>query len=196
MESEMDLLNLKVQSSTPSTKPSKPQKDIHYALVKVREMMGYLRKGEANDPVRYPLALAEILSDFPRPVIDKITSTHGLASKLDFMPTLRELKEECEEEARLYEASRKPKFTYRAPEHRPPSFAPNTFIPEGSPHYQTMVAMSEHPSAKHLKLSRFEDRHDKDGVITHGIMVPYGWWEEVNSAATSKKAEKEEDFPF
>lgn len=179
MEGEMDLLKAKVQSSKHSTEPSRRQDEVQYALSKVREMMGYFRKGEANDPVRYPLALAEILSGFPRQVIDKVTSPYGIAAKSDFMPSIKELKEACEDELKHFDLLNRPKVPFRTIKYdRKPQVTPNLWVPCDNKRYEEMCARAKHPSAVAGKMSRFEERPNSDGVLKAGIWIPLGWWED------------------
>lgn len=181
MDGEMDLLKemveAKAQSSTRSTGQSKREEQIDYALSKVREMMGYFRKGEANDPVRYPLALAEILSGFPRQVIDKVTSPHGIAAKSDFMPSIKELREECEIETRHFDliSRPKPEFKRYIPKKLDLSEIPNLFVPTNAPRYEQMLA--KHKETKGLH-SYTERRACYDGIHRDGVWVPLGWWED------------------
>lgn len=87
-------------SLTLSTQRETDLEHIEYATAKTREMLGYYRKGEANDPARYGLAIAKTLSGYSKEVINEITSpTTGLPSRTDFMPTLKEVRAACELEA-------------------------------------------------------------------------------------------------
>jgi hypothetical protein len=60
-------------------------------------MFGCFRKGEANDPELYVAAVAAVLGEYPRKVIDYVTDPRtGLPRKVDFHPTIAEISRACE----------------------------------------------------------------------------------------------------
>lgn len=91
--------NLKMESSQPSMTPESELDHLDYATERARVMLGCYRKGEANDPQMYSSAVAAMLANYPREVIDQVTHPlMGLPSRTDFMPTLKELKSALEQE--------------------------------------------------------------------------------------------------
>jgi hypothetical protein len=72
-----------------------------YANDRALRMFGYFRKAEANDPKAFAAAIVLRLAQYPKEVIDEITDPlTGLASKFDYPPSVRQLREACEEEMR------------------------------------------------------------------------------------------------
>jgi len=78
---------------------SKPEAAISlYAAERARLMFGCYRKGDANDPDVYVAALTLVLSGYPEHVIRAMTNPDsGLPSKYTFLPSVAEVKKECEE---------------------------------------------------------------------------------------------------
>lgn len=91
---------LRAPSSTPSMTSEDDLQHLDYATERARIMLGCYRKGEANDPQMYATAVSALLAQYSRYVIEQVTHPLlGLPSKTDFMPTLKELKAACEQEA-------------------------------------------------------------------------------------------------
>lgn len=60
-------------------------------------MFGCYRKQEANDPEIYVAAVTAVLSEYPQPVIETVTDPRsGLPSRLKWLPSVAEVREECE----------------------------------------------------------------------------------------------------
>ena len=67
-------------------------------MERTRLLFGQFRKGEANDPAVFVASVAAVLSHYPKDVI--VAATHpeiGLASRGDWLPTVREVRAICEE---------------------------------------------------------------------------------------------------
>lgn len=85
------------------------------ALKRARLLFGCYRKSDAADPETYVMAVSAMLAQFDRETVFSVTDPiHGLPSKTDFVPTIREIKVECERvrggreaRARLIEIERK-----------------------------------------------------------------------------------------
>ncbi len=61
-------------------------------------MFGCYRKGDANDPDAYVGAVAAVLSEYPAETIKFVTDPRtGIPSRVDWMPTVGEIKRACEE---------------------------------------------------------------------------------------------------
>src|SRR5512143_601524 len=177
--SEMELLEYEVQSTKPSTEQSKRQEDINYAAKKVRELMGLVRLSESQDPTRYPLGLAEVLSHYPRPVIDKVCSVSGIPSESEWMPSIKQMKDACEYQLKHYDLLNRPKIPFRPVKYdRKPQVTPNLWVPCDNKRYEEMCGRAKHPSAVAGKMSRLEERPNSDGVLKAGIWIPLGWWED------------------
>lgn len=63
-------------------------------------MFGCYRKGDANDPEVYTMAVAATLAEYTAEVIDYVCDPRtGLPAKLKWLPTVAEVREECERHA-------------------------------------------------------------------------------------------------
>ncbi len=160
--------HLPIPCLTPSTEQ---RKNSEYAIKKTREMLGYFRKGEANDPIRYPLAIAEVLSCYPTTVIDAVTSVHGIASASDWMPSVHEVRQACE--------ARRPRDPQPGDHFH---IKPMRFVPPGPP--QPTIFTAEHyPRYDQLKArhdrgegpARLENHECADKTVRYGIMTPLHW---------------------
>jgi hypothetical protein len=61
-------------------------------------LFGCYRRGEANDPETYTMAIAATLADYPREVVEHVTDPRtGLPAKLKFLPAVAEVREACED---------------------------------------------------------------------------------------------------
>lgn len=157
--------------SKPSTTESQRSAMLEHAMIKAREMMGYFRKGEANDPVRYALATAEVLSRFPRSVIDAVTSPHGIASQSDWMPSLKEVREACESAMPRQERDiDRHQLSPRVIEPPQPE-QPTVFTAEGYPRYDQLVQRFRNNEGPAF----LEEHQCQDGHVRYGIMTPLHW---------------------
>jgi hypothetical protein len=63
-------------------------------------MMGSFRRGEAGDPEIYSAAVAKVLSVYEPDVVDYVTDpVTGLASRNEFLPTIKEIRAACDARA-------------------------------------------------------------------------------------------------
>lgn len=70
-----------------------------YALTRARLLFGCYRKNEANDPEIFTAAVAGVLADYPREVIEYVTDPRtGIARKSKWMPSVAEIADACEHE--------------------------------------------------------------------------------------------------
>jgi hypothetical protein len=70
-----------------------------YALTRAKLLFGCYRKNEANDPEIFTAAVAGVLADYPREVIEYVTDPRtGLARKSKWMPSVAEIADACEYE--------------------------------------------------------------------------------------------------
>lgn len=68
-----------------------------FASLRAGMMFGCYRKQDANDPEIYVAAVTAILSEYPDSVIETVTDPRtGLPSKIKWLPTVAEVKTECE----------------------------------------------------------------------------------------------------
>ena len=73
------------------------QEQTNYAAERALLMFGCYRKGDANDPETYTMAITAILRKFPIDVIKRVTDpADGIPSKFKWMPNPAEVREECE----------------------------------------------------------------------------------------------------
>jgi hypothetical protein len=76
-------------------------------------LLGCYRSGEANDPEVYTTAMIATLSDFPEHIIRAVCDPrHGLPARSKWLPTVSEVRSECDylNEAELAELQRKRDF--------------------------------------------------------------------------------------
>ncbi len=60
-------------------------------------LLGCYRKGEVDNPQVYTAAVVEVLSAYPTEVMIQVADpVNGLPGKLKFLPTISEIKAECE----------------------------------------------------------------------------------------------------
>ncbi len=81
----------------------------------VKMLLGCFRSGDANDPEVYTSAVVAVLSDYPLSVINEVIDPrNGLPSKVNFLPTIAEIKEECSTRYhRLVKETDSPKAAFR-----------------------------------------------------------------------------------
>jgi hypothetical protein len=61
-------------------------------------MFGCYRKGEANDPETYTMAIAATLAEYPSEVMQHVTDPRtGLPAKCKWLPSVAEVREACED---------------------------------------------------------------------------------------------------
>jgi hypothetical protein len=101
-------------SSTPSEGSTTTERDPavlkKYAAERSRLLFGCYRKGDANDPDTYVAAITAVLSRYPHDVIRDVTHpAKGLPIRCDFLPTVKEVYDACEERVspRREDAARK-----------------------------------------------------------------------------------------
>ena len=68
-----------------------------YAAERAALLFGCYRTGEANDPGTFVAAITAILARYPEEVITAVTHPANLPSKKDWLPTVREVVEACDE---------------------------------------------------------------------------------------------------
>jgi len=66
------------------------------ALKATAILLGCYRTGEANDPEVYISTVAAVLMRYPEAVVREATGIDGLPSKLKWLPTVSEVREECD----------------------------------------------------------------------------------------------------
>lgn len=92
--------------------------DPEFLTSRARMLFGCYRRGEANDPEIYCAAIAAILGEYSREIIDYATDPRtGLPSKGDFLPTVAEVRSFCE--ARAAHIERMQKYSQRKTVPRP-----------------------------------------------------------------------------
>lgn len=71
-----------------------------YATQRARLLLGCYRTGDANDPDTYVAAIAAVLSRYSEDVITTVTHpATGLPSLKTWLPSVKEVRDACEEEA-------------------------------------------------------------------------------------------------
>jgi hypothetical protein len=60
-------------------------------------LLGCYRRGDAEDPETYATAVAAVLSTYPPDIVKRVTDPRiGVPGKSKFLPTVSEVREECE----------------------------------------------------------------------------------------------------
>jgi hypothetical protein len=68
-----------------------------FATERARLLLGQFRRGEANDPETFITSVAAVFSRYPEATVISVTDPRtGLATKKDWLPTIREIVDECE----------------------------------------------------------------------------------------------------
>lgn len=68
-------------------------------------LFGCYRKGDANDPEIYTMAIAATLAEYQKEVIEYVTDPRtGLPARLKWLPTVAEVREACEDHGKFLKA--------------------------------------------------------------------------------------------
>jgi hypothetical protein len=79
------------------THPSKPTNPL-MAIQRAKLMAGCYRKSDAADPETYLLALSAVLAEYPPDIVHRVTDPRtGLPTKQDWLPTVKEVRDACNE---------------------------------------------------------------------------------------------------
>ncbi len=71
-----------------------------YAASRAKLLLGCYRTGDANDPETYVAAITAVLARYSEEIITRVTHpVTGLPSKKDWLPTVKEVHDACEEAA-------------------------------------------------------------------------------------------------
>jgi hypothetical protein len=75
-----------------------PATDPIIAVERAKLMFGCYRKGDAADPETYAAAIAAVLANYPLETVLRVTNpVHGLPSRSNWLPTVKEVREACDE---------------------------------------------------------------------------------------------------
>jgi hypothetical protein len=87
---------------------ARDSQDLSYATNRARLLLGCYRTGDANDPETYVAAISAVLARFPEATITAVTHpVSGLPSRLNWLPTIKEVRAACEAEVYLLEQIRR-----------------------------------------------------------------------------------------
>jgi hypothetical protein len=76
------------------------QAQTSYAASRAKLLLGCYRTGDANDPETYVAAITAVLARYSEGIITSVTHpVTGLPSKKDWLPTVKEVHDACEEAA-------------------------------------------------------------------------------------------------
>lgn len=68
------------------------------AVERAKLLAGCYRKDDAADPETYAGAVAAVLSEYPPDIVQRVTDPRsGLPSRLNWLPTVKEVRDACEE---------------------------------------------------------------------------------------------------
>lgn len=104
-------------------------------------MFGCYRKGDANDADTYVAAVSAVLAGYSLDVIRLVTDPRsGLPRRHSFMPTVKEVADECEVEQQRADSVKRFSGLKRVPRlPGPPQHRANVFVPATAPQYPAMV---------------------------------------------------------
>jgi hypothetical protein len=72
--------------------------DVETALQRAQILLGCYRKDDAADPETYAGAVAAVLAEYPPDIVQRVTDPRsGLPSKLQWLPSVKEVRDACEE---------------------------------------------------------------------------------------------------
>ncbi len=72
-------------------------KRVPYAAERARLLFGCYRKGDANDPETYTMAVTAILAEYEEAIIQRVTDPRtGIARTSKWMPNVAEVSEACD----------------------------------------------------------------------------------------------------
>jgi hypothetical protein len=116
-----------------------------YATERARLMFGCYRKGDANDADTYVAAVSAVLTGYSPSVIHRVTDPRsGLPRRYSFMPTVKEVVDECEAEEKRLDAIKRLGARHPMPRLAGPQFhRANVFVPITAPQYNDMVEKSK-----------------------------------------------------
>jgi hypothetical protein len=85
------------------------RQDQAYCADRARLMFACYRREDAASPEDYAAAITMILSEYPRVIVEYVTDPRtGIQSRLDFPPTVKQMRDCCEAEAKRIELMSKP----------------------------------------------------------------------------------------
>ena len=124
--------------------------DLAFCLERTKVLLSCYRRDESHDPELYSAAIAAILSDYPKAVVQKVTDPRtGIAGKIKFLPSAAEVMEACNDAAqtmaRLADTS-----------HRKVLPRQETPIKPGQVNYAQFLANCEKDGKKPRPIGRFE----------------------------------------
>jgi hypothetical protein len=139
------------------------------AVKQTEKMMGCYRKGEAEDPEAYVAAVATVLASYPEDVVRRVTHPlHGLPGKIQWLPSVKEIRDACEAEMRpFYNALTR---QHQVGEERRLLAAPNKPTPEqrlrGAEYGEAVVReMRNETSAEQIRADAERRLHDLQGEV-------------------------------
>jgi hypothetical protein len=81
---------------------------VEYATKTARTIIRVYPKADAHDPEAYLTAIALVMSEYPRGVLDRLADPRiGIARRQKFLPRVAEIGEECDNEMRRRNMIRK-----------------------------------------------------------------------------------------
>lgn len=87
-----------IESSSGSVSSANPSTDPVVAVERAKLMFGCYRKDDAADPETYSAAVAAVLAEYGPDIVQRVTDPRsGLPSKQNWLPTVKEVRDACEE---------------------------------------------------------------------------------------------------
>jgi hypothetical protein len=81
-----------------STYRSAAKTDVETALQRAQILLGCYRRDDAADPETYGGAVAAVLAEYPPDIVQRVTDPRsGIPSRSQWLPTVKEVRDACEE---------------------------------------------------------------------------------------------------
>lgn len=160
-----------------NTSGSEPPIDnLTYCVRRMRTMLACYRKDETSNPDEYVAAGAAVLSEYDLVIVDYVTDPRtGMPSKVQWLPTVKEIRDSCESEAlriqRFMEMEKLPKLSPRRST-LPAQVRATIFTAQSYPRYDELKKRAE---AEKCHPCYFENHVCIDNVERYGIWTPYSW---------------------
>lgn len=147
-----------------------------YCMDRAKWMFGSYRRDDANDPDTYVLAIAAVLTDYPRAIVEYATDPRvGLGSKHKFPPNVAEVLDFCDAEMARVRRMADPPITKRERVYVPPSREQGcwakVFVGEDVPRYADVAAWAR-AEGRDPREFRFDVVRGQAGVwVYHDAIV-------------------------
>jgi hypothetical protein len=188
MDMTEEVLSLPLTGSSEADSNSNQNREVQ-CLQAARQIFSCYRKDDAADPEGYVAAIAALLSEYSREVVELVADPRtGIGRRSKFLPNTADVAEDCDGIKNKI-ANDAVNADFQKRRHATPRYvpviiwAPNLFVPSDVKDYDKMV---ERAGQENPERSMFEKGHRcLDNVRRDGILVPKSWWDERGGATVS-----------